>query len=262
MYRLIISAPFGNWIQPPGTTPTLGTFTLERRPGRLLQVLRTVRYKTGIQAWVNKIGLRNPGILSTAKMNLDGKLVSIHGFNMGEWDELFSHSVRLLGKSAGIELNLSCPNVTDTAFSYPELFRAAENIHPRIIVKVPPVGYRPMVKAALERGITYFHCCNTLPTPAGGLSGKPLKRLSLECIAEVKTLCPEALVIGGGGITTTQDIIDYALAGASCFSIGSGLFNPWRALFGVKKLAKFANGYFYSVQQRAWLRDHFPQSNW
>ena len=60
--RLIISAPFGNYLQPEGTTPTLGTFTLARRPGRIQRIIRTVRWYPRIGAWVNRIGLRNPGI--------------------------------------------------------------------------------------------------------------------------------------------------------------------------------------------------------
>jgi len=83
---LIISAPFGNYIQPPGATPTLGTFTLADRPGRVRRVLATVRYYRRLGAWVNKIGLRNPGIdwlvqrVESDGINVADKLVSIHGF--------------------------------------------------------------------------------------------------------------------------------------------------------------------------------------
>jgi len=62
---LIVSAPFGNYIQPAGCTATLGTFTALRRGGvinRAWRVLLTVRYYRRMKAWVNRIGLRNPGI--------------------------------------------------------------------------------------------------------------------------------------------------------------------------------------------------------
>ncbi|MEM8782992.1 MAG: hypothetical protein AAGE65_09080, partial [Planctomycetota bacterium] len=38
----IISAPFGNYIQPEGCTATLGTFTAMPRGGRVTQIIKTV----------------------------------------------------------------------------------------------------------------------------------------------------------------------------------------------------------------------------
>jgi dihydroorotate dehydrogenase len=50
---LVVSAPFGNYVQPRGTTPTLGTFTLLRRGGvasRIWRVFLTVRYYPRLKA--------------------------------------------------------------------------------------------------------------------------------------------------------------------------------------------------------------------
>jgi len=80
---LVVSAPFGNYIQPDGCTATLGTFTAASRPGRLWRILKTVRYYPRLRAWVNKIGLRNPGIgwvenkVAAGKLDLSDKLVSV-----------------------------------------------------------------------------------------------------------------------------------------------------------------------------------------
>ena len=54
MHKLVIAAPFGNYLDFPATTSTLGTFTAKSRGGiawRLWQILKTVRYYPGLQAW-------------------------------------------------------------------------------------------------------------------------------------------------------------------------------------------------------------------
>ena len=56
-----ISAPFGNYIKRKDAISVTGTWTVHPRPGRLSQIIKTLRYtKTG---WRNQLGLRNPGIL-------------------------------------------------------------------------------------------------------------------------------------------------------------------------------------------------------
>ena len=113
--RLIVSAPFGNYVQPDGVTATLGTFTANARGGRVWRILKTVRYYRRLRAWVNKLGLRNPGMpwlvarVEAGKIDVKDKLVSIHGFADEDWDKLLGacHAMRPLA----IELNMSCPNV-------------------------------------------------------------------------------------------------------------------------------------------------------
>lgn len=241
MHRLIISAPFGNYIQPKNTTPTIGTFTLHNRPGRLKQIIKTVRYFPSLGAWTNKIGLRNPGIDSVDSLPpISDKILSIHGFNEGEWMALFEKVAFLKNRPMAVELNLSCPNVIDEQPDYGKLCKAARESHPLIIVKIPPFNYQTMIFEAFCSGVNMFHCTNTMPVPVGGMSGKPLKRFALDAVVTTRRLISSAVIIGGGGITTTQDIDDYVAAGANYVAIGSGLFNPWRALYGVNRLAQHA----------------------
>ena len=65
-HRLVISAPFGNYLEGAMCSiRTLGTFTFNRRGGwlwRIFRVLWTVRYYHRLGAWVNRLGLPNPGI--------------------------------------------------------------------------------------------------------------------------------------------------------------------------------------------------------
>lgn len=228
---LIISAPFGNYIQPGGATPTLGTFTAEERPGRWMQVLRTVRWYPRIGAWVNKIGLRNPGIDWLVKQVAAGgidpadKILSIHGFADDDWWKLLDAAASI--RPLAVELNMSCPNIGH--INWPDqLFSRAMRCGTPVIIKLPPVNYREMARAALDAGLRAFHCCNTIPIPAGGLSGKPLKPLSIQCIGEITAMTNEPLtIIGGGGITTPQDVDDYFDAGATCVAVGTKVMNPF-----------------------------------
>ena len=57
--KKFIAAPFGNYIKTANTISVTGSWTIEQRKGRVLQILRTLRYTK--RGWVNKIGLRNPG---------------------------------------------------------------------------------------------------------------------------------------------------------------------------------------------------------
>ncbi len=234
LHGLIVSAPFGNYIQPHGCTATLGTFTAGRRPGRLWRVLKTVRYYPGLEAWVNKIGLRNPGMPWLARKVRDGKIdvadkiVSIHGFTDSDWYTLLDQAALL--RPLAVELNMSCPNIGKIEWPQ-DLFKRAVATEMPVIVKIPPVNYQVIFHQAAEAGVGTFHCCNTLPIPAGGMSGKPLKPFSIQCIWDIRqnlggSVRDELLIIGGGGITTPQDIDDYAAVGARRFAIGTKVFNP------------------------------------
>lgn len=233
----VISAPFGNYVRPAGATPTLGTFTAERRRGRVWRVAKTLRYVPRLRAWTNRIGLRNPGLgwlrsrVASGREGVDDSLVSVHGFSRDEWLVLIE-GVASLGP-LGIELNLSCPNVGEVTWPA-DLFARAVDVCSGtgvlLVAKLPPVRYAAMLDGALEAGVRCFHCCNTLPVPAGGLSGKPLMPLSLECIGRVRERSESGGVrvrlIGGGGITRAADVDEYARAGADHVAIGTKALNP------------------------------------
>lgn len=227
----VISAPFGNYIQPTGATATLGTFTAHRRPGRLWRVLRTVRYYPRLKAWVNQIGLRNPGMpwllnrVAAGRVTVRDKIVSIHGFDRDQWISLIEQAQRIQPRA--LELNMSCPNVGEVTWP-DDLFRTAIQSELPIIVKLPPINYELMLNQALDAGVRAFHCCNTLPVPAGGLSGAPLKPLSLRCIRALRvgTHGVTLTIIGGGGIRTPADIDDYFDAGANHIALGTTTMKP------------------------------------
>jgi dihydroorotate dehydrogenase len=204
MHKLVISAPFGNHLHFPFATPTLGTFTLRPRGGLLRRLWR---------------------VLAT---------VSVKGFDAAEW-RLLAERVDRLAPLA-LEMNASCPNCPgEDRTDYALAFGRVEDVcrHTPVIVKLPPVGYEPLVRLALDAGIDSFHCCNTLPVPGGGLSGKPLQPLSLRCVADVRTLAAQGghtlrWLVGGGGVTGVEDARRFLDAGATTVAVASTLFLPWR----------------------------------
>lgn len=100
-----------------------------------------------------------------------------------------------------------------------------------LIVKLAPVHYMPAFELAYKVGIRRFHATNTLPVPAGGLSGKALKRISLDVVKRLKDAKPDITIIGGGGITTPEDVAHFKAAGASHVAVASALLKPTRGWF-------------------------------
>lgn len=245
MEKIIVSAPFGNWLSFPSCTSTLGTFTLKHRGGllyRLWRCLLTLRYNRRQQSWLNRLGLPNPGITSVVNEDCTDKIVSLHGFDTEDWRRLIEHC-RFNPSIKTVELNLSCPNVRHRA-AVDEMLTTARFAQTRfntVIAKLPPVKWMDFAAPLWNAGVSHFHCCNTIPTPSGGISGKPLKQYSLWAVSEIKQRWGEAVsVIGGGGVTEPNDVREYLLAGADHVAIGSMLLNPlnWRK---VKDIVEEAN---------------------
>jgi dihydroorotate dehydrogenase len=152
-------------------------------------------------------------------------IVSIHGFCAEDWSYLYYSICHF----QWIELNLSCPNVG--LYNYQKLlkdvFPITEYRPMDLIAKLPPLDWFALAEPLYTMGIRYFHLCNTIQTPGGGLSGKVLKQYSLWAIKEFRQKWGDTIkIIGGGGITNTDDIYDYMEAGADHIALGSMLFNP------------------------------------
>lgn len=236
MHRLIIGAPFGGYLQWPGTTPTLGTYTLHKRAGpwgRLWRVLKTVRYWGKVGGWVNKLGLPSPGIEAVENVkDVWMSILSIHGFDNVDWNVLAVEA--MYHRPEAIEFNLSCPNTPAVLFdqvkvAVHKVVDPGPKPKPKLIAKLPPLRWMDLAIPLYAEGVRWFHACNTIPIPGGGLSGKTLKQYSLWAVEEIKQKWAEGVtVIGGGGITSVEDVYDYLRAGADHVAIASMLLNPFR----------------------------------
>jgi len=171
-----------------------------------------------------------------------------------------------------LELNISCPN---TGLNFNKLFLEVEEIliilrklHLPIILKINAL-IPPVLIKELERKNLFDVLCvsNSIPfgeiygkifwqnlfgkkiSPlakfgGGGLSGKPIKKIVLEWIEIARAIGVNCNIIGGGGILSSKDVIEYNGAGANAIEIGSVIIlRPWR----IKSIIKTANSLKWRV---------------
>lgn len=172
-------------------------------------------------------------------------IVSVFGSSAEEYKEVTG---KLETYASAIELNLSCPNFVPGEDSLmrivgrdPELVSLAVGAargatdKPLIAKLTPNADYLPVARAAAEAGADYLACANTLgpglaldiysrrPILAGlfgGLSGPAIRPITLKMVWEVHKEV-KLPIIAYGGIARWEDAIEYALAGASLFGLGT-----------------------------------------
>jgi len=231
---IFINPPFSNYFSFDKTISIKGSYTLEPRTGLIMQVLRTLRYSFEHNGWINKIGLRNPGIDYAIKNYKKNSIVSVAILNKEDIPEL----VKKIPDDMNIELNISCPNAEKKMIT-----EGIENFLNKkrtwCIIKLSPTTDMKLVDNYYKQGFRQFHCSNTYPTPTGGLSGKFLIPYSTKLISNIKSKYSDTIVIGGGGITSNEEIEIYKKAGADHFSVSTLFFNPY-------KFYKFYNSFIRS----------------
>ncbi len=201
---------------------------------------------------LNSIGLENPGVefflqtilprLAPYGMNV---IVNISGSSADEYGEL---AKRLdVPGVAGIELNVSCPNVKEGGILFgtsPDavalVVRAVKaNTKKPVILKLSPnvTDIVPIAQAAEKAGADALSLINTLlgmeidihtrrpvlGNITGGLSGPAVKPVALRLVWQTARAV-HIPVIGMGGIMTADDAIAFFLAGASAVAVGTANF--------------------------------------
>tara|TARA_Y100001963_G_C6789171_1_gene454560 strand:- start:2801 stop:3469 length:669 start_codon:yes stop_codon:yes gene_type:complete len=213
-----IAAPFGNYLKFKDIISVSGTWTLKSRPGRFMQVLKTLRYTK--HGWVNRLGLRNKGIDYGLKYPKD--VLSIAAIEPDDWYKLY----KKIPKNVNVEINLGCPNTPKNLFPGIEYF--TKNRREWCIAKIPPTFEKSEIDYIIKAGFKQIHACNTIPTLQGGLSGKDIVPHTLRVLKYIKRYYPEIQVIAGGGIYSKEDIQRYKDNGADHFSLGTVCFSPWK----------------------------------
>jgi len=205
---------------------------------------------------LNAIGLQNMGVdaLIRDKAPLWAKwrvpvIVNIAGERIEEYAELAKRLDGVPGVS-GIEVNISCPNVAAgcmefgsnpaSAASVTRAVRQATSLP--IIIKLTPnaADIIAVAQAVAGAGADAVSLINTLKGMAidikkrkpildnitGGLSGSAIKPMALYMVYLVAGAV-DVPVIGGGGIMTAQDALEFIMAGASAVEVGTATFiNP------------------------------------
>lgn len=204
---------------------------------------------------LNSIGLENPGVEEFLKNILPGLaeydvpiIVNISGNTVEEYGELAA--LLTVPGVAGLELNISCPNVKEGGIAFGTNCNSAAAVvamakgHTTlpVIVKLSPnvTDIVEMAKAVEQAGADAISLINTLLGMAidihkwrpvlgnivGGLSGPAVKPVAVRMVWQVAQAV-QVPIIGMGGIVTAEDAIEFMLAGASAVAVGTGNFvNP------------------------------------
>ena len=201
------------------------------------QFIRTFRYNFHHGGWVNKIGLRNRGIIYALntyytpykEQQIPQKnIISVAIMDENEIEELN----QIIPRDCNIELNVSCPNVNkpdDYKTSvYQKLHLFVNEQRKWCIVKVSLKDKMEQIDAIVDAGITQIHTTNTWPMEdeSGGLSGPFLREKNLPFIRQIRQKYPNLTIIGGGGIRDIDNVEEYEKAGANHFAISTIILNP------------------------------------
>ncbi|MCX8173652.1 MAG: dihydroorotate dehydrogenase [Thermoplasmata archaeon] len=218
---------------------------------------------------LNAMGLPNPGIerFGEEMKKLRGCRAPVIGSIFGKNEKEFAHLAERMEEygAAAVELNLSCPHASGYGMEVgrdPALVKAIvravkEAVQIPVFVKLTPnvSDITVLGMAAEEAGADAVVAINTvrglridlefkrsvLTAGIGGYSGPGILPIGLRCVFELKKVL-RVPIVGCGGITTWENVIEYLMAGASAVEIGTALRNDVR-LFknlgrGVKQYMK------------------------
>ncbi len=204
---------------------------------------------------LNSIGLQNIGAQAflTEKLPMLQRkknvvvICNVFGFTREDYEA----TIRILNQAEGIaayELNVSCPNTKHGGISFgsdrvllEELVASCKAAsHRPLIVKLSPnvTSIPLMAKSAENAGADAISLVNTFVAMAidaetrkprisnvtAGLSGPAIKPIALRMVYEAAHSV-DIPVIGLGGITTAEDVIEFMLAGAAAVEVGTA--NMW-----------------------------------
>ena len=215
---------------------------------------------------MNAIGLQNPGIDTFIERDLKFLsqyntkiIVNVCGKSVEEYigvvERLADTDVDML------EINVSCPNVKEGAIAFGQnadmLYNVTKEIksHAKqpIIMKLSPnvTDITEMAKAAEAAGSDAISLINTitamkidiykrsfaLANKTGGLSGPAIKPVAVRMVYQVANAV-NIPIIGMGGVSNYEDVIEFMMAGATAVAIGAMNFhNPYateEAIHGIE----------------------------
>lgn len=207
---------------------------------------------------INAVGLQNPGVekviseeLPKLKKCFKKKVMAnVSGFSIDD----YAYTCEKLDKEdqvGWLEVNISCPNVHGGGMSFgtsPEMAakvtKAVKSVTNKpVIIKLTPnvTNIAEIAKACEDGGADGISLINTLlgmridlktkkPVIAnkmGGFSGNAIFPVALRCVYQVY----EAVnipIVGMGGVSSAEDVIEMMLAGATAVEIGAAnLINPF-----------------------------------
>ncbi|MBQ8793787.1 MAG: dihydroorotate dehydrogenase [Clostridia bacterium] len=207
---------------------------------------------------INAVGLQNPGVEKVISEELPKLskcfnkkvMANVSGFAVPD----YAYTCELLDKEEQVgwlEVNVSCPNVHGGGMSFgtspeaaAEVVRAVKAVTTKpVIVKLSPnvTDIVAIAKACEQAGADGISLINTMlgmridlktrkPVIAnkmGGFSGPAIFPVAVRMVYQVAHAV-KIPVIGMGGVSTAEDVIEMMLAGATAVEVGAAnLINPY-----------------------------------
>lgn len=213
---------------------------------------------------INSVGLQGPGVEAWLEHELPDLeaagaqvVASIWGGTVDDYRRAAEMLADAPGTVVAVEVNISCPNtehgnelfahstaLTDAviaataACARPRWAKLSPNVGPTLVdiaaaardagaeavtvsntyfgLSIDPVTRRPRIGAGLDgRG----------PGRAGGVSGPAIHPLAVKAVADVHAAHPDLPIIAAGGVASVEDVIEFALVGASAVQVGTATFD-------------------------------------
>ena len=245
---------------------TLKSITVEKRKGN--PPPRIIETPAGI---LNSIGLANPGLdkfLQKTIPQLDPVSIPVIASIAGETVKEYAYLAEKLDsqpKIAGIEVNISCPNVKKGGMEFGvdavqverlvQAVRQATSLP--LIIKLSPnvTNVVEIAQAAVQGGADALALINTLlgmkidvnsrkpcmANKVAGLAGPAIRPVAVRMVWQVAQAV-EVPIIGMGGICNTEDALEFIMAGASSVAVGTCNFvNPMASIEIIKGLEDYCS---------------------
>lgn len=223
---------------------------------------------------INSVGLQNPGVDAVITEELPKLkkcfnkpvMANVSGFSV----EDYAYTCEKLGAEPQVgwlEVNVSCPNVHGGGMSFgtnpeaaAEVTRAVRSVTKKpIIIKLSPnvTDIVSIAKACVDAGADGISLINTLlgmridlktkrPVIAnkmGGFSGPAIFSVALRMVYQVASAV-NVPVIGMGGVSSAEDVIEMMLAGATAVEVGAkNLIDPFASRDIVASLERTMDRY-------------------
>ena len=236
----------------------LGTFSFKGTTKEARFGNPTPRIAECPSGMINAVGLQNPGVHKVIEEELprlakcfDKKVMAnVSGFSVEEY--VYTASMLDKCEQVGwIEVNVSCPNVHGGGMSFgtspeaaAEVTRAVKKVTKKpILIKLSPnvTDIVSIAKACEDAGADGISLINTMlgmridlrrrrpiiANKMGGFSGSAIFPVAVRMVYQVAEAV-KIPIIGMGGVTTTEDVIEMMLAGATAVQIGAAnLVDPF-----------------------------------
>ena len=236
----------------------LGTFSFKGTTREARFGNPTPRIAECTAGLINAVGLQNPGVEQVIARELPKLKASFHkpvmanvsGFSV----EDYAYTCRLLDQQEQVgwlEVNVSCPNVHGGGMSFgtdpkaaAEVTAAVKKVTTKpVIVKLSPnvTDIVSIAKACEDAGADGISLINTMlgmridlrsrkpiiANTMGGFSGPAIFPVAVRMVYQVAKAV-KVPVIGMGGVSSAEDVLEMMLAGATAVEVGAAnLVNPY-----------------------------------